>query len=488
MKVLFVYMGAESLGVEYLVASARAAGHEADLAFDPSVFGGHLMMDIPAAARFFDLRPKILKRIIVERPDVVGFSCLSSNYLWALSIAEKVKKHTTGIRTIFGGPHVTALPERVIAEPAVDALITGEADNSFPGLLSDWLETGASQRPGVWEKRNGEIFCGEEPSPPTDLDSLPFPSKDIYYRKAPILKRDYSIMAARGCPYHCTYCYKLYSHSSLDGANRVRLRSVDNVIAELEIAVRDRQVRIVHFRDDVFTMQKSWLEVFSESYRAKIAIPYHCFIHPSALDEYKANLLRDSGCAYAVVGVQSVNEHQRRTILNRHYSNDNVRSTVKLLKDRNIIVFLDHIIGLPGDTPDMMLEAAIFYNELRADKLLTYWLTYFPGTEILRTGLSSGFLTESDIERIESGNEGCITSDSGVSRNDARLNKFRVLFSLIPVLPPKLIDFIINKRIYRWLPGSGLAYNLIVAYKAIVSSDVFFLYYLRYFISRKHVP
>ena len=90
MRVMFVYMGAENLGVEYLAGVARSAGHDVDLAFDPAIFGGHLMWDIPALARRLDLRPKIIDRIRRERPDAVAFSCFTGNYLWSLSVAREV--------------------------------------------------------------------------------------------------------------------------------------------------------------------------------------------------------------------------------------------------------------------------------------------------------------------------------------------------------------------------------------------------------------
>lgn len=482
MKILFICMGVESLGVEYLAASARAAGHEADIAFDPAVFGGHLMWDVPSLSRMFDLRTKIIERAVRERPDVAAFSCVSANFQWALSIAAELKKRAPEIRTVFGGPHVSAVPERVIAEPSVDALIVGEADTAFPSLLTDWESGADGRRPGVWEKRGGEIIRWEGPPPLAHMDTLPFPAKDVYYDRVPVFERQYSIMTMRGCPYRCTYCYKSETAS---GAKSVRRRRVDNVIEELEKTVKRGVARMIVFRDDVFTIQKEWLNEFAASYCKKIRIPYFCYTHPALLDETKAELLRDSGCAYVTMGVQSVDEGQRRDVLKRYYTNDQVRGAAALLKNKGITVSVDHILGFPGDTPEIMRNAVVFYNELRPDRLLTYRLTYFPGTEIVEMAREMNILTDADLKSIESGEMGNLYGRRGVSRQRTVLGRFIVLFSLIPILPPGLIRFLLRKNRYRFLPRSTVLINLLLAVNAFRTKDPFFFQNLRYFVSRK---
>lgn len=476
-------MGVESLGVEYLVAGARAAGHEADITFDPAIFGGHLMWDVPVLARMFDKRPEIIDRALRERPGAVAFSCVSANFQWALSIAAAIKERAPEIRTVFGGPHVSAVPERVMAERAVDALVVGEADDALPGLMTDW-ETGAEiRRPGVWEKRNGEIIRWDGPPPHAGMDALPFPAKDVYYDRVPVFERHYCIMTMRGCPYRCTYCYK---SEPVSGTRSVRRRSVDNVIAELEKAAARARARMIVFRDDVFTIQKNWLEEFAAAYRAKINIPYFCYTYPALLDEPTAELLADSGCAFVTMGVQSADEGQRRDVLKRYYTNDQVRGAVALLKGKAITVSVDHIVGLPGDTPEIMRNAVAFYNELRPDRLLTYRLTYFPGTEIVQMALEENILTDVDLRSIGNGDMGSLYGRRGVTREyGSTLGRFIVLFSLIPILPPGWIRFLLRKNLYRRFPGTSGLSNLLLAVNAMRIRDPFFFQNLRYFVSRK---
>lgn len=486
---MFVYMGAESLGVEYLAAAARDAGHEADLAFDPAIFGGRLMWDIPALAGLLDLRRKIVRRIRRERPDAVAFSCFTGNYLWALSVAREVRKIDPAIKTLFGGVHVTAVPDRVIAEDAVDAVALGEADAVFVRLLEIIKDGGCVDiPPGIWVKRGGEVLRGPQPGLPAELDSLPPPAKDLFYNKAPSLQRHYMIMTARGCPYNCTYCYKSLSVFSPPGANPVRRRSVGNVIAELQQAAARWKVEMAVFRDDVFTLNKNWLGEFTGEYRKKITLPYFCYTHPSALDEETADLIKEGGCAFVTLGIQSADEEQRRKVLNRRYSNDQVRRSIALLKERGIVVSADHIIGLPGDNPQLLRDAAVFYNELRPDRLLTFWLTYYPGTEIMRTAAGEGLITEADRERIEGGRGGHRYSGGGAGRIRKDIMGFPALFALIPLLSPGAIRWLLKRKIDRWLPRAYSMHNILLLLNAIRAKDPFFFYNIRFFFSRKRVP
>jgi len=482
-------MGVESLGVEYLAAEAREAGHQADLLFDPSVFGGHLMWDMPSIAKLFDKRPQMLKMILENKPDVAAFSCVTANYVWSLELAREIKKYAPGIHTVFGGVHVTATPERVIREPAVDCLIVSEADILFPLVLSDLEEGRHEQRPGVWRKIEGEISHSEGWMPVDDLDTLPLPAKDLFYKKIPVLEEMYSVMTSRGCPYMCTYCHNSIKNVLPPGSKKVRRRSVENVVSELEEAVKRGRVKAVKFYDDVFPMQMEWMREFAGKYRERVGKPYFCFAHPSMLNEEIIKCLAESGCQCISMGVQSADDGQRRKMFHRNYSNETVRRNVEQIKKSGISVSIDHIVGIPGDTHQMMRDAVKFYAELKPDRLLSYWLSCFPGTEILEMSVEMGELTEEERERIENGDEGSLYGGAGAGAIRLRaFNKYRYLFSLIPILPTKWVISLLNKNPFRFVPGSNLLINLTLFFSAVKRRDLFFMHNLRYLMSRKKVP
>jgi anaerobic magnesium-protoporphyrin IX monomethyl ester cyclase len=489
MKTHFVYMGAENLGIEYLGACARAAGHEVSLSFDPAVFSGRLTVHMPALARFTDLRPRIIKRIIEEQPDVAAFSCFSGNYHWALSIAERLKSAAPGIKTLFGGAHVTAMRDQVIAADAVDAIIAGEADASFPRLLSAWENPNDELPPGVWLKRDGQIEKGGQPELIDDLDTLPFPAKDLFYEKAPALADNYMIMTMRGCPFDCTFCYNGVMRIPGNINTCLRRRSVANVISELESAIHRRRPRMIVFRDDIFTLNIKWMEQFATEYAERIGIPYFCYSHPASLNDHFADLLLESGCRFVIMGVQSADDRLRREVLNRHYSNEQIIYSASLLKQRGITIALDHIIGFPGDNVEALHNAAVLYNGIRPDRLLPFWMTYYPATEIIDIALKNGQLNAEDVRRIESGDTGHRYSSGSLSgKSPPMFHKMALLLAMIPVLPAKWIDYIIARRLYRFFSRSTWLFNLLLFMNAARIRDVLFFYMFRFYFSKKYVP
>jgi radical SAM superfamily enzyme YgiQ (UPF0313 family) len=183
MKIAFVFMGAESLGVEYLSAVARAAGHETRLFFDPAAFGGKLMLDSPALSRLLDRRAKIVRAMAAYAPDVAAFSCFTGNYRWSLDVARAFRAARPGTPVVFGGVHVSAVPERVIAEDCVDAALAGEGESVFIDLLES-VTTGGGAVPGALIKRNGEVLSAPALPPLRDLDALPIPTNHFSTTKS----------------------------------------------------------------------------------------------------------------------------------------------------------------------------------------------------------------------------------------------------------------------------------------------------------------
>src|SRR5205085_12220681 len=99
---------------------------------------------IPSLAPYFDDRNEVLKTIERQKPDVLAFSALTGTYQWMLGIARDAKKIFPDVKIIFGGVHVSAVPERVLARPAVCFICVGEGDIALPWILKA-IEEGGPQ-------------------------------------------------------------------------------------------------------------------------------------------------------------------------------------------------------------------------------------------------------------------------------------------------------------------------------------------------------
>lgn len=496
MKVSFIYMGAENLGVEYLISSVRSGGHEAELLFDPAIFGGHMMWNIPVLSKRFDIKKKIVERIVSGNSDVAAFSCFSANYQWALDIAREIKNLKPEVKTLFGGIHVSMVPERVILESCVDALITGEGEESIKKLLDQWGgKMSAQEIPGLWMKNNEGFIKWHGAHPSSDINKIPYPAKNDFYRKVPQLAQHYTIIASRGCPYNCTYCnssrYSKQNRLDVDGERMsiVRRRSVSDVITELNEIPEKKSVKMIVFRDDVFNIyNKEWFEGFCDEYQKTIKLPYYCWLYPSLVKKESARMLKESGCEFVSLGMQSVDEEKRKEIMGRSYSNDVVISAVEELKKNNISVSLDHIVGFPGDNNSVLERAVHFYNDLRPNRLQVYSLVYLPGTEIFEKAKREGTISTEDADHIENGYVDFLFSSNSRSFHDKSFSRYMFLLAATTILPRKVVNYLLSKKRMTLVPTSTAMKNILVFMSAIKIRDPMFKYHFGFLFAKKNVP
>ena len=474
MKIPFIYNAAEVLGIECLSSFLKSKGHETCLLFDPMVFGGDVFIDNAFLTKRLNLDRKIIDRAIELKPDLVAFSTYTGNYQWALRIAKAIR-HLSNIPIVFGGVHPSAVPERVLLNEFIDYVIVGEGEYAMLDLVEHLMSNGSKDQlantQNICFKYNRQLFLNQPRPYISDLDTLPFPDKALFYDKIPLLKcNPYLIMTSRGCPYRCTYCsnemyQNLHSHDKL----HVRRRSPDNVIEELCNIKKEGLMKRIVFMDDVFTLQKSWLEEFSEKYQTKIGLPFSCLVHPMSMSKDIAILLKETGCDYVGIGIQSGSERIREMIYNRKGSNDRIKQAMSYLHAAKINVYVDHILGAPTETQEDLEESLALYREIKPDMVFTFWLTYYPKTSIIQKARELGILSESDINKIEEGFIGYTHGTGAVSEKDIPMfARYELLFGLSALCRSQYLQPLLAK-ITPFIP-----------FKKLISYFIFVIVGIRY--------
>ncbi|UCD58059.1 MAG: B12-binding domain-containing radical SAM protein, partial [Candidatus Hydrogenedentota bacterium] len=323
MKVVFVYKEAESLAIEYLSAVLREHGHETSLAYESFIFDSEYL-SIRAIYERANRPAKVAGFIAMEKPDLVAFSVVSDYYQWACAVAEEVKTICEA-PVVFGGIHVTAMPQRTIRKPFVDFAVIGEGEYALLDLVNA-LDSGGDTTniPNVWCKSNGAIVQNPPRPPIQDLDSLPFPDKAVFTEKVPIYKEIYYVMTSRGCPYSCTYCCNSLLNKMYGSRNFLRKRTPENVIEELRVAKEKHAFKMVFFLDDDFLSDRKWLEGFLGLYRKHIGTIFRCIGSARHIDRDIATMLVSAGCKRIQIGVQTWNEELKRKVCRRYETNEQV--------------------------------------------------------------------------------------------------------------------------------------------------------------------
>lgn len=458
MRITIVAIGSEQLGLSLLSAIAKRDGHEVSLAFSAALFHDRFNLEIPWLAKYFDDREEVIKTIKETRPEVLLFSCLTSTYQWSLGIAAEAKTIDPSIKTIFGGVHVSAVPEIVMKNQQVDYAVVGEGELAFPAILKD-IQVGRHYGPidNTWYRsEDGTLIKGIQKGFNQDLDSLPAFDKTLWEKDVTVGDRYYT-MASRGCPYRCTFCFNNFFAELPDEKKTkgkyVRLRSVDHVMNELLEAKRRYHLRYIDFQDDVFTTSKEWLQEFLPRYKAEIGVPFQCLTHPKYMDDDIARWMKDAGCLWVQLGVQSMDEEFKNKI-KRFERSDHIRSALGYMKKYGIKVKVDHMFGLPGEPISAQEKALSLYAEYVPARIQTFWTCFLPGTELMKEGLTDGTLTEADAKRLNEGLDFYFYRN-GEQKMDAALVKeykaYNFIFKIMPLLP-KAVRMRIQVKHVRWIP------------------------------------
>jgi|YelNatPaOPRAMG01_1025707.scaffolds.fasta_scaffold43437_2 radical SAM superfamily enzyme YgiQ (UPF0313 family) len=450
MKIAFFNIAHECLAISILSAIAKKEGHQVQLLHAPTLFQDGLTRGFPRIARLFNNDKQIFEQLRTYQPDLIAFSVVTFHYEIALHYAQICRRLCPQAKIVFGGIHVSCVPEVVIANDFIDYIVIGEGEQAFVDIIRH-IENGRPLQPIVntWYKGpHGDIIKGKQIGFLQNLDSLPHYDKEIWEDIFPI-KSYYLTMASRGCPYQCTYCFNHYFKNIPEEKSiYVRRRSVSHVIEELKIAKEKYHSTTIEFWDDIFILDKAWLKEFLEAYKKEIHLPFKCYIHVNLFDEDIARWLKEANCRWVDFGIQHINEAYRKTYLKRHETNADIIKTIRLLKKYKIVSFADYIVGLPGDTFEHNEEARRFFVENTPDIIEPYWFSYHPKTEIIQKCFEHNQLDEETLNAIHAGMKHSYF-ESALNSQDFH-NEYYFIFKVLPALPAflrKRLTYSVAKRI-----------------------------------------
>lgn len=460
MKITFYHSAFEVLAVEYLSAVLKSAGHAVTLVYDHRLFDD-AWISVPTLSAFFEGMDSTVDAILKSAPDMVCFSVVTDDWIRTRKLASMLKKKQPDLLVMAGGIHITSVPEHVINCPEIDFACIGEGEEAVVEL-ADRLERGIDiTGTRNFYIRSGEKIIRNKVRPLiANLDELPYPDKEIFFRPAPYFSKSYLTMSSRGCPWSCPFCHhnvekKVYGNP----AGYFRQHSVQRMINELKQAMSRWDIQMIIIEDDMLLNNRDWAIEFCYEYSRQIGLPWTCVAHPAQIDMTMAGSLAEAGCSCIEIGVQSFNQNLKKEVLGRHESNMTVIKALEALNKNGLRFDCDHIAGFPGETEQDLLKAARVYSHFRPNRIMYMNLTYFPGTDIVDYSYQRGLISKQDVE----------DGIRGVDRNFVQVRRdrrrhfgyFRFIFAYIPLLPAKIILWLLKKHRYRYLPSSSLFCRII---------------------------
>jgi radical SAM superfamily enzyme YgiQ (UPF0313 family) len=355
----------------------------------------------------YDINPitneelNLLRQVIKDiSPDIIGLSTRTFYLEIKEPILNLLRKDNPNAVLLAGGYGPSILPSDFIEY--VDYIVFGEGEDTLVEIASYFDAGNANQIKQLqnvgYKDKNGQFAVNSLRKPIKDLDALPFPDwsdKNSYYIESNELKRKdeirninwYDIFGSRGCPAHCSYCmasqwgdlYKKYSNSNYP---RVRIRTPENVISELEYQKNTQDISYIRFMDSIFTSSYKWLHKFLTLYRQQIHVPFFCNIEVRYQSTNIIKLLCESGMKKTSLGIQSGSYYTRKYIYNRDVSNDQIINISNILKKYNVSIQQDILGFNPFESEDDLLETFNLICELPPNPIVVFKLHMFPNSQI----------------------------------------------------------------------------------------------------------
>jgi len=324
--------------------------------------------------------------LLTVKPSFIGLSCTTSSFLDGIRIAALARSFLPDIKIVFGGPHVSALKNRVLENfSVIDFVVVGEGEQTLTELIEKGNEEAHSVQGIVYRDANGEICFTGYRTKAIDLDTLPFPAyeklagyPDVYkllifnYPKSP----NSSCISSRGCPYSCSYCDRSVFRRSF------RYNSAEYMYEHLRYLKKRFGIRHIIFYDDQFTFNRQRIEDFTRMLLDRpLGMTFNCVVRAEHIDLELLRRLKASGCWMISLGIETGDED----LLAQHRRNVNLNllaEKIRLIKKVGIRTKGLLMIGLPGETDDSIKKTMKYVFSLPIDDINLAKFTPFPGAPV----------------------------------------------------------------------------------------------------------
>lgn len=314
-------------------------------------------------------------------PDVVGVTSYSYGYKRAYEIIDKMKLHGN-YTVVTGGPHVSAIRSKVLADTKADFAIKGEGEYTLLELckaLESGLKSYKEINGLIWRSGN-KIIENEDRPFIQDLDALPFPAYEEFELEKYICydEKRLPIITSRGCPYQCIFC-----SVRLSMGNKFRVRSPQNVVDEIEYWYR-KGWKNFDINDDCFTLDLNRAKkICGLIIKRRLRITYQLYngIRADRIDKELLEKMKESGCTRVFYGCESGNPRILKRI-KKGITLEHVRKAVEMTNRVGIENAVTFIIGHPGETFKEAMDTVNFAKTLPSSFVVFYNLIPYPGTEL----------------------------------------------------------------------------------------------------------
>ena len=307
----------------------------------------------------------------IENYDLIGISGLITTYKYVYDLMPLLRERYI-CPIVIGGGGITSAPDEYMKNLKPDYGVLGEGERTIVELI-EYIE-GSRENPP-----NGTIskYFVTPARELADLDDLPSQAFDMFDMEAYIsadrhLKRDAAIVATRGCPHNCAFCYHIFGRS-------FRYRNPVKVVDEMELLMNEYKAESFLFGDECITAnKKNLLALCKEIVDRGLKAPWICYSRVDTIDEEMAIAMKAAGCVKIGFGLESGSQRILDT-MNKGVTIEKMIDTWNIVQ-KHIPVSGTFIFGTPGEDIRSLCEN-MYFQEITGQSKKFFHLSPYPGTK-----------------------------------------------------------------------------------------------------------
>jgi anaerobic magnesium-protoporphyrin IX monomethyl ester cyclase len=313
------------------------------------------------------------------RPHLVGVHTKTLTMPRALEIAARAR--TEGVTVLAGGPDSATRPEKYL-DAGFDAVVPSEGEATLVEAairVRDGVPLAGC--PGTIARSDGRTVRGSPRPFLRNLDDLPLPAWDLIDMEAYLStwrqhtgERRAAVLTSRGCPFDCSWC------SKPTFGRTYRQQSVGRVLAELTALHDQYRVDYVRFCDDVFGIDRRWLEELLD--RMISDGPHLSFECLARVDLLKPDLLdrmKTAGLQRVYLGVESGSQ-KMLDAMSRGTRLTQIERVAASLRAHQVRQFWFLMLGYPGETLDDIEATLQLFRRFSPEEYSVSIAVPVPGT------------------------------------------------------------------------------------------------------------
>ncbi|MBZ0253517.1 MAG: B12-binding domain-containing radical SAM protein [Candidatus Methylomirabilis sp.] len=363
----------QPIGILSIAAVLQKAGHEVHF-IDGS----------------FITHREVIARVKALQPGFIGIHANTPLWPKAVNTVEDCRKAAPDAHIGVGGPMPMVWEEKCFDDSkSLDTVFLGEGEVAVVKVCEIVEKVGRvadfSDVRGLIFRHpaDGELRKTGEAQLIQDLDAIPYPAYDLLddFKKYKAIPGTYKqkpvgcMFTSRGCDFRCIYCFQY-------GPQKVRMRSFENIMGEIEWLVRDFGVKEIRFLDDNFTEDRERaFKLCGEIKRNFPKISWYVSARADDVDQELLNEMYRCGCWAMLFGVESGVDKTLRT-MRKGEDSATIRRAVWMAKRAKLKVYAPFIFGSPGETYEDGLKTIEFALEIDPYYVNFHLITPYPGTQL----------------------------------------------------------------------------------------------------------